>query len=106
MSVDDDEGEDGPYSTCVSCGRTVFADVSECPYCHNDPSGECSVCSHCNRTLPVGVAQCPYCKNYTDERGAHAGGGRISRVYVIAGWLVVIGLLLPLGLAVLHWLRR
>lgn len=103
--MDDDEDE-REYSTCASCGKTVFHDVRECPYCHNDPQGEYSVCSNCNRSLPPGVAQCPYCKNFTDDRGVHANQPRIPRIFVIAGWLVVIAFLLPVILALINWLNK
>lgn len=102
----EDSDDESAYVTCVSCGKSVFHDVHECPYCHNDPQGECSVCSHCNRSLPAGVAQCPYCKNFTDERGAHAPKPRIPRIFVIAGWLVVIALLLPAVLSLIAFLGK
>ena len=85
--------------------RSVFAGVSECPYCHEDPSGEVNTCSYCNKRIAIGVAKCPYCGNYTDDQGPRgsAGGQRFPRIYVIAGWLVVIAFVLPLLIALVHW---
>lgn len=112
---DEDSDEEGAYVTCVSCGKSVFHDVRDCPYCHNDPQGECTVCSHCNRSLPPGVTQCPYCKNFTDDRGGHgdqsgapasAGGRRLPRIFVIAGWLAAISLLLPIVLSLIAFLKK
>lgn len=106
MDVDEDEDA---YATCNSCGKSVFAGVSECPYCHEDPSGEINVCSYCNKRIPVDVAQCPYCRKFTDDQGP-GGSSRdrqgLPRVFVIAGWLVVIAFTLPVLIALAQWLTR
>lgn len=103
MWTEDNDNSD-LYVSCVNCGKSVFAGVSDCPYCHKDPSGAHDVCSHCGKTLPEGVAQCPYCKNFTDGAGPRQGGG-LPRIFVIAGWLVVLGFVLPLLIALINWLR-
>ena len=69
--------------------------------------GEYDVCSYCGRSIFPGVAECPYCHRYTDGRGSFGleEQKRLPRLFVIAGWLVLAGLLLPLLLALLSWLR-
>jgi RNA polymerase subunit RPABC4/transcription elongation factor Spt4 len=94
------------YDTCHSCGKSVFHGVTTCPYCHNDPYGQYDECTHCGKSLPPDVARCPYCGSYTDGQGP--GGERarrpIPRIYLIAGWLVILGFLLPLIIALIQWL--
>jgi len=62
-------------------------------------------CSHCGKWICADLVRCPKCGNYTDGLGpyqdAENNGRRIPRVFVIAAWLVIIGLLLPIVLALL-----
>src|SRR5579864_8353294 len=100
---------DHSYEICNSCGKSVFAGVSECPYCHEDPSGEVNLCSYCNKRIPLDVAKCPYCRNYTDDAGPRTRAGerpRFPRIFVIAGWLVVIAFVVPLLIALVQWLTK
>ena len=103
MWQDDDDDSD-TYTTCANCGRKVFAGVSDCPYCLKDSQGRHDVCSHCGAEVMEGVARCPECGKYTDGAGPKENR-RIPRIFVIAGWLVVAGILLPLLLALLNWLN-
>lgn len=72
-----------------------------------DP-GEFEVCSYCNRSIYPDVAECPYCHNYTDGNGPYGlhKQRRIPKVFVIAGWLVVIAFVLPALLALYQWLSH
>ena len=69
-------------------------------------AGEYETCTYCNRTIFEGVAECPYCHNYTDGNGPYAlhRERRIPRIFVIAGWVVLVAFALPALLALLHWL--
>ncbi|HYF50216.1 MAG TPA: hypothetical protein VEJ63_12475 [Planctomycetota bacterium] len=109
--------EDDAYVTCHACGHKVFHDVSECPYCGNDPSGEFDSCAYCGKVIAVGVAQCPYCKEYTDgdtfgrtHRGKggmfRRADGKLYPIYVIAAWLVVIITLFPFAWALYRWITK
>ncbi|GMV80132.1 MAG: hypothetical protein AMXMBFR7_13160 [Planctomycetota bacterium] len=72
-----------------------------------DP-GEYDTCTYCNRSIFPDVAECPYCGHYTDGKGRFGLGAederRIPRVFLIAGWLVVLALVLPLLITVWNWL--
>ena len=73
--------------------------------------GEYDVCSYCGRSIFPDVAECPYCHRYTDGQGPFSaaespGGLRQSKVFTIAGWLVVLGFLLPLLFVIFQWLSR
>lgn len=71
---------DGDYQRCSYCGRKIFADVAECPYCHN----------------------------YTDGKGPLGPNPekRLPRAFVIAAWLVVLGMLLPILWVLASFLSR
>ena len=106
MSIDDES----PYVACMHCGKDVFAGVSECPYCLKDPSGEVSGCSYCGRDIPPDAVQCPYCKHYTDDRGGHGGRRdgkkKLSKIWVIAAWLAILGTIAPFAIALAQWIWR
>ncbi|HLX64356.1 MAG TPA: hypothetical protein VKX17_23990 [Planctomycetota bacterium] len=66
-------------------------------------------CSYCGAWIYADSPRCPKCGNYTDGLGTFArpqfaqgskAGRTIPRIYLIAGWLVIIALLLPLLLAI------
>ena len=105
---DEDVGEESLYTTCLSCGKTVVASESLCPYCQHDPSGQVYICGYCRKEISPDVARCPYCGNYTDDGGPRNAEPRqrLPRVFVIAGWLVVIAFTLPLLIALAQWLTR
>jgi len=70
-------------------------------------------CSYCGASLYVDAAQCGKCGNFTDglgprNRAERPGEDRrpLARKWVVAGWLVLIALLLPLLLTILAWLGR
>ncbi len=68
-------------------------------------SGEYEACTYCNRSIFPDVAECPYCHNYTDGKGPFAlqKERRIPRIFIIAGWLALLGMLLPLLFALFQW---
>jgi RNA polymerase subunit RPABC4/transcription elongation factor Spt4 len=90
--------DDDSYDSCLSCGKSVFPGVSECPYCHNDPYAEYDACSHCNRSIAPGAVRCPYCGNYTDDRGPvrstdsffRKPDGGFKTPFLIVMWLLVL----------------
>ena len=51
--------------------------------------------------------ECPYCHNYTDGKGPHGlqQERRIPRIYLVAGWLLLIAFLLPTVLALWWWIK-
>ncbi len=67
-------------------------------------------CSYCGKWIYADSPRCPKCGNYTDGLGPYSrtekDGRPIPRVYVIAGWLVVLAFVLPLLLALYQWLQR
>ncbi len=69
--------------------------------------GEYDACTYCGKSIFPGVAECPYCQHYTDGQGPFGleEKKRLPRIFVIAGWLVLAGMLLPLLLALWSWLR-
>jgi hypothetical protein len=66
-------------------------------------------CSYCGKWIYADAPRCPKCGNYTDGLGnlarAEKGGRPIPKIYIIAGILVVICMLLPFILQVLAWLK-
>jgi hypothetical protein len=65
-------------------------------------------CSYCGRTIWAGVTQCPYCRNYTDDAGAKGLQAKRSmpRWFLIGGILALIGMALFVGLpSIIQWLR-
>ena len=59
-------------------------------------------CSYCGKWIYADSPRCPKCGNYTDGLGPYHApekdGRRLPRVFVIAGWLVLICfVLLALG---------
>jgi uncharacterized OB-fold protein len=103
VSDEDDE----TYDSCLSCGKSIFPGVSECPYCHNDPYAEYDACSHCNRSIMPGAVRCPYCGNYTDDRGPvrssesffRRADGSFKRPFVIILWLIILTTVAPILIA-------
>lgn len=74
-------------------------------------------CSYCGNWIYEDMIRCPKCGEYTDGLGPLAKGGdpnvgrsgseqRLPRIFVIAGWLVLISMLLPLILAIYGWLKH
>ena len=67
-------------------------------------------CSYCGKQIYADSPRCPACGNYTDGQGTFApardSGQRLPRIWVIAGWLAVAALLLPLLLAQYQRLGR
>lgn len=67
-------------------------------------------CSYCGKWIYADSPRCPKCGNYTDGLGKYhdpeRGGRRLPRIFVIAGWLVVLCFVLPLLLVLIQWLRR
>ena len=106
MAVSDDTDE--MYERCFHCGRTIFHGVSECPYCGREPSGAAFSCSYCGEELPLDAVACPYCRQYTDERGKlgtrRKPKGETRRLFVIVGWLLILGLLAGTLIGLIHWL--
>jgi hypothetical protein len=66
-------------------------------------------CSYCGKWIYADSPRCPKCGNYTDGLGPlrrpEKGGRPIPRIYLIAGWLVVLTFLLPLIIALIQWLK-
>jgi hypothetical protein len=64
-------------------------------------------CTYCGNWVYGDSVRCPKCGNYTDGLGRfQPERPRIPRIFVIAGWLVLLALLLPLLLSLWHLLRR
>lgn len=71
-------------------------------------------CSYCGKWLYADAAICPKCSNYTDGLGPLAKTERpgekdhrpLPRIFVIAGWLVLIALLIPIALMILSALNH
>jgi uncharacterized membrane protein YvbJ len=72
-------------------------------------------CSYCGAWIYTDSPRCPKCGNYTDGLGTFgraefAQEGKthrpIPRVYVIAAWLVILGLLAPLLLALYYHFKH
>jgi hypothetical protein len=63
-------------------------------------------CTYCGNWVYGDSVRCPKCGNYTDGLGTfHPERPRFPRVFVIAGWLVLLALLLPVLIALLRFLR-
>ena len=66
----------------------------------DDDAADQEPCSYCGKQIYSDSPRCPECGNYTDGLGTYAGaqrsGQRLRRLWVIAGWLALIALLLPL----------
>jgi hypothetical protein len=62
--------------------------------------GEYEVCSYCGRSIFPDAPQCPYCGNYTDGQGPGQRppdkDRRLPPYLVLVGWLVILAFLLPL----------
>ena len=60
-------------------------------------------CSYCGKSIYADSPRCPQCGNYTDGLGdfgkENRSDQRLSQTWVIAGWLAIIGMLLPFLLA-------
>jgi hypothetical protein len=76
-----------------------------------------SRCSYCGNWIYEDLIRCPKCGNYTDGLGKFSesddphvgrpsGERRLPQIFVIAGWLVLICMLLPLLLALYNLVRR
>ncbi len=67
-------------------------------------------CRHCGKWIYVDSPQCPSCKNYTSDLGefdsAPRSDQRLPLIWVIAGWLALIGMVVPIVLAVYYHFRR
>ncbi|MCY3021040.1 MAG: hypothetical protein NTW87_18655 [Planctomycetota bacterium] len=67
-------------------------------------------CSYCGKWIYADSPRCPKCGNYTDGLGPYhhptKDGKRLPRIYVIAGWLVVLCFVVPLLIALIAWLSR
>jgi hypothetical protein len=65
----------------------------------NDTDSDHEPCSYCGKLIYADSPRCPCCGNYTDGLGnfekGRQPGQRLPRIWVIAGWLAVIGMLLP-----------
>lgn len=63
-------------------------------------------CSYCGKWICADVARCPKCGEYTDGLGRFQdpgrAGRRIPRIFVIAGWLVLAALLVPLAIVLIQ----
>ena len=63
-------------------------------------------CSYCGKWIYADSPRCPKCGNYTDGLGDFGNearsGQRLPRIWVIAGWLALIGMLLPFLLALYY----
>ncbi len=73
-------------------------------------------CSYCGKWVYEDLIRCPKCGDYTDGLGPLAKGDdpdvgrggnerRFPRIFVVAGWLVIICMLLPLLIALYNWLQ-
>jgi len=67
-------------------------------------------CSYCGKLIYADSPRCPKCGNYTDGLGPRAradgsSGRQIPKVFIVAGVLVIVAMLLPLILAVLDKLK-
>jgi hypothetical protein len=66
-------------------------------------------CSYCGKWIYADSPRCPKCGNNTDDLGplkkSEKEGRIIPRIFVIAGWLVVLCFLLPLLIALILWFR-
>jgi hypothetical protein len=64
-----------------------------------DP-GEYDACTYCGKTIFHGVAECPYCHNYTDGKGPLGIGEKeprkLTKIYVIAGCLLLLAMVLEI----------
>ncbi len=67
-------------------------------------------CTYCGKWIYADSPRCPKCGNYTDGLGPYNApekdGRPIKRIYVIAGWMVVIAFVLPVIIALLSWLAK
>lgn len=81
----------------------------------DDYDGNSIQCSYCGKWLYADAAMCPKCSNYTDGLGPLARPERageeerrpIPKIFVIAGWLVLFALLIPVILMVIgHFSSR
>ncbi len=67
-------------------------------------------CSYCGKTILADVVQCPYCRNYTDDKGPLGLQSErpAPRWFLIAGVLALLAMLLfvgfPLIVRFLNWL--
>ncbi|MCW8131737.1 MAG: hypothetical protein KIS92_15430 [Planctomycetota bacterium] len=73
-----------------------------------DP-GEYDVCTYCGKSIFPDVAECPYCHKYTDGKGPHGLNAgeprRLAWYYVLAGWVLLLLMLLPFVLQLWAWLK-
>lgn len=88
-----DDNDEGMYADCAHCGKSVFAGVSECPYCFKDPSGEDFPCARCGRALPTGAAECPYCNTYTGDTESATGPEKKRAVLVVGALFLVVAVI-------------
>jgi|GEM_PF-4671922 len=69
-------------------------------------------CSHCGKYISADIMRCPECGNYTDGLGKFGDGvnsdGRepMPRIFKIAGWLLLLSLVLPILLALYQWANQ
>ena len=70
----------------------------------DDFHSDTAPCSYCGASIYDDSPRCPKCGNYTDGLGdfgkPSSSKQRLPRIYVIGGWLAVIGMLAP----ILIWL--
>jgi hypothetical protein len=76
----------------------------------SDYDGSDMQCSYCGKWIYADAPRCAKCGNYTDGLGPYAraekDGRQIPRMYLIAGWLVVIAIVAPLLIALIQWAQK
>ncbi len=68
-------------------------------------------CSYCGKWIYADSPRCPSCGNYTDGLGDFAkpearSGQRLAPLWVIAGWLALIGIVAPFLIALYYHFKR
>ena len=119
MAVDADSAQ---RARCVSCGKWMLVRGGNpcCESCSTElgirakPENADAVdahdqtqCNHCGAYVYFDSPRCPKCGEYIhDEIVKEPAPRRLPRIYVIAAWLVLICMLLPLLLMIHKLLTR
>lgn len=77
-----------------------------------DPHDEMQ-CSYCGAYVYLDAARCPKCGEYTDGLGKYkqleqseGSPRRLSTIFLVGGWLVLIAMLLPIILAMYYYFLK
>lgn len=117
MPVDADSAQ---RARCVSCGKWMLVRGGNpcCDACSNelglrakveraeeiDPHDQ-SQCNHCGAIVYFDAPRCPSCGEYMHDE-IEPAQQRLPRIFIVAAWLVLACMLLPLLLLLFKLLTR